>query len=188
MQKWILFAIILLIISIGSYLVLNNPNTRSGPAIISPLPGSAVLGVRTKFADCHINGPLMDSACTPGAVDKSLTKEIICSPDFSTKSVRNVPASEKSLVYHEYGITSHKPGEYEVDHLISLELGGSNDIANLWPESAEPRPGYHEKDKVENYLHRQVCNGAISLQEAQQKIASNWLEIYNSMPKHQNGK
>ena len=50
-------------------------------------------------------------------------------------SVRNVSAATKRAVYAEYGIASHQPGKYEVDHLISLELGGSNDIRNLWPES-----------------------------------------------------
>jgi hypothetical protein len=66
-----------------------------------------------------------------------------------------------------------------VDHLISLELGGSNGIANLWPETTEPRPGYHEKDRFENYLHDQVCRGAISLSAAQRRIAEDWLKYWN---------
>src|ERR1019366_5961663 len=53
-------------------------------------------------------------------------------------------------------------GAVEGDHLVPLELGGDNVIANLWPEPAEPHPGFHEKDRVENYLHRQVCSGAMS--------------------------
>jgi hypothetical protein len=73
-------------------------------------------------------------------------------------------------VYAEYGIVSYTTGKYEVDHLISLELGGSNDISNLWPEAASPQPGFHEKDKVENYLHDQVCSGVISLAQAQQRL------------------
>lgn len=48
--------------------------------------------------------------------------------------------------------------------------------------AAEPRPGYHEKDKVENYLHAQVCSGAVPLQEAQQEIATDWLAVYQGMP------
>lgn len=86
-----------------------------------------------------------------------------------------------------YGITSHRPGQYEVDHLVSLQLGGSNDIANLWPEAASPKPGFHEKDRVENYLHDQVCSGAISLSQAQAEIATNWLNVYNRMPKNSTG-
>ncbi len=97
--------------------------------------------------------------------------------------MRNVPSSEKDQVYAEYGIHSHSAGQYEVDHLVSLELGGSNDIANLWPEAASPTPGFHQKDQVENYLHDQVCSGATSLKDAQTQIATNWLAVYNRMPK-----
>ena len=96
--------------------------------------------------------------------------------------MRNVTTRTKNKVYAAYGITHHTTGQYEVDHLVSLELGGSNDISNLWPEAASPKPGFHEKDKVENYLHDQVCDGAISLKQAQIEIATNWLNVYNQMP------
>jgi hypothetical protein len=101
----------------------------------------------------------------------------VCTSGYA-KSVRDVTTSKRNKVYGEYGITTHTSGEYEVDHLISLELGGSNDIANLWPEAANPTPGFHEKDTVENYLHAQVCNGSISLADAQQKVATGWLQVY----------
>jgi uncharacterized protein YceK len=138
-------------------------------------------GVQTKTSGCTVRGPLQDTACTPGAIFPNVTKDDVCQPGYA-RSVRNVPTSEKNQVYAEYGITHHSTGEYEVDHLVSLELGGSNDIANLWPEAASPKPGFHEKDKVENYLHEQVCSGAMSLKEAQIKIATNWLDVYNQMP------
>jgi hypothetical protein len=129
-----------------------------------------------------LNGALPDPACTPGAAFPSATKAQICTPGYA-KSVRDVPEQEKKDVYAEYGIASHRAGEYEVDHLVSLELGGSNDISNLWPEAAEPRPGFHEKDRYENYLHDQVCSDAISLQEAQHRIAENWLQWWTQAGK-----
>lgn len=137
-------------------------------------------GVQTKTSGCQAQGGLPDSACTPGAIIASATKDQICQSGYAS-SVRNVPQSEKDQVYAEYGIASHYAGQYEVDHLVSLELGGSNDIANLWPEAASPTPGFHEKDKVENYLHDQMCNGSISLQQAQIEIATNWLQVYQQM-------
>jgi len=143
---------------------------------------AATLGQRTKTSGCQVHSALPDGACTPGAIIATASVQQICKPGYAS-GVRNVPESEKNQVYAEYGVKSHKTGEYEVDHLISLELGGSNDIANLWPEAASPRPGFHEKDKVENYLHDQVCAGKIPLHQAQVQIATNWLEIYNSMPK-----
>jgi hypothetical protein len=143
---------------------------------------SAHLGQRTKTSGCEVNGPLPDSACTPGAAFPDVTRAQICQSGYAS-SVRNVSESEKNQVYAEYGVKTHRTGEYEVDHLVSLELGGTNDIANLWPEAANPRPGFHEKDQVENYLHDQVCAGAIPLDQAQVQIATNWLDVYNKMPK-----
>jgi hypothetical protein len=132
-------------------------------------------------AQCQYQLPYPDSTCTPGAVFSNVTADQVCTPGYSS-GVRNVPQSEKNAVYAEYGITSHTSGQYEIDHFIPLELGGSNDISNLWPEPASPTPGFHQKDKVENYLHDQVCSGAMSLTDAQHAIASDWVAVYNSMP------
>ena len=60
----------------------------------------------------------------------------------------------------------------ELDHLVPLELGGSNDMSNFWVE-AGPIP--NPKDKVENRLHHEVCTGKISLRAAQVAIAGNWM-------------
>ena len=128
------------------------------------------------------NGRLPDPTCTPGAVIATETKATLCDKSFRTGSVRDVSEETKKQVFAEYGITSHKRGQYEIDHLVPLELAGSNDIKNLWPQPASPKPGFHEKDKVENYLHDQVCSWAISLQQAQTEIATNWLAVYNQMP------
>src|SRR5260221_1051161 len=66
-----------------------------------------------------------DPRCTPGAVFSGVTYQKICVAGY-TRTVRNVSASEKAQVFTEYGVTSHTPGQYEVDHLMPLELGGSN--------------------------------------------------------------
>lgn len=158
----------------------SQPVPQGAPQSGTPASGSA-LGQRTKTSNCVPANMLPDKACTPGAVFPGVTKDQICTSGYSSQ-VRNVPDAVKNQAYAEYGITSHEPGQYEVDHLISLELGGSNDIANLWPEPAVPTPGFHEKDKVENYLHDQVCNGSMSIQDAQYKIANDWYSVYQTMP------
>ena len=93
------------------------------------------IGQRTKVNGCQVNGPYQDMKCTPGAVFQQATPKQICVRGYS-KSVRDVPYEVKIEAYREYGIIHRVRGEYEVDHLISLELGGSNDIANLWPEDS----------------------------------------------------
>ena len=86
-----------------------------------------------------------------------------------------VSTATKKQVYAEYGVSYPQPkGEYEVDHFIPLEIGGSNDIKNLWPEPATPTPGFHQKDQFENFEHGQVCNGKISAAEAQSRMVSDW--------------
>jgi len=156
----------------------SSSNPVSQPSSGQP----ASFGRPTKSSNCVAVGGVQDKACTPGAIIPSATVDQICTPGYSS-SVRNVPTSEKDQVYANYNINSHFTGQYEVDHLISLELGGSNDISNLWPELADPVPGFHEKDSVENYLHSQVCSGKMSLQKAQELIASDWHQVYNSMPR-----
>jgi hypothetical protein len=156
----------------------RTSRASSGSAIQLP---SVLLAARTKTSGCRVRSTLQDSACTPGATFKGVTTAQVCTLGYSSR-VRLVSSSTKRDVYREYGIASHSPGQYEVDHLVSLELGGSNSIANLWPEAANPTPGFHQKDLVENYLHNQVCDGHISLQQAQHKIATNWLPVYRSMP------
>jgi hypothetical protein len=90
-----------------------------------------------------------------------------------------VPEAVKKQAYRNYGITSKSPGEYEVDHLISLELGGSNSIRNLWPESYVTQPlNAHTKDKLENKLHTLICSGKLPVAQAQQEIAHDWIAAY----------
>ena len=123
-------------------------------------------------------GALPNSTLTPGDV---LTTDVarICTPGYS-KSVRDVPESLKKAVYREYGIQHHAPFSYEVDHLVSLELGGSNSIRNLWPESYTSKPlNARMKDRLENKLHELVCSGKLNITTAQQAEATNWVRAYS---------
>lgn len=129
-------------------------------------------------AHCQVRNGLPDLSCSPSAIFANATTAQICTPGYS-RSVRNVPQSEKNKVYAEYGIASHMPGQYEIDHSISLELGGSNDIKNLWPEAYTGTYNAHDKDKVENYLHSEVCSGKMPLHDAQVAIATNWKQYLN---------
>src|SRR5436190_7439047 len=127
----------------------------------------------------HVAGvPAVDvpnRTLTPGAV---LTTSVarMCVPGYSS-SVRDVPDSEKEAVYAEYGVP-HVPYQHEVDHLVSLEVDGSNAITNLWPEPYAGRWGARTKDVLENKLHDLVCSGELSLAFAQHIEATNWVLAY----------
>ena len=136
---------------------------------------------RIKSSNCLLRGPLPDHECTPGAVFPDATIEKICVKGY-TKTVRNVSTKLRKQVFAEYGILYPQPtGAYEVDHLIPLAIGGSNDIANLFPEAAVPIPGFHEKDIVEVYLQQEVCNYRVALSTAQRQAANDWLAVYNNL-------
>lgn len=115
------------------------------------------------------------------------TKALLCAVDsnghktFHTSDTRNVSETTKHKICKEYGITDPCPDKvYEIDHLISLELCGSDDPRNLW---AQPytSPGAHEKDVLENWLNKQVCENKMTLDAAQRAIASNWWLAYVTM-------
>jgi hypothetical protein len=120
----------------------------------------------------------------PGRVDPSVTQEnihrTICNPGY-TVTVRNVTALEKRAVYQRDHKKPSKGICCEIDHVLPLELGGSNDLSNLWAQPYEPRPGAHEKDKVENWLRERVCFGKITLAEAQKVIMTDWATAYAQM-------
>lgn len=143
---------------------------------------SATYGVQTKTSNCINNQILPDFACSPGAVLTTDSK-VICVSGY-TKTVRNVTEATKKKVFAEYGIPYSQRSNYEVDHIISLELGGSNDISNLYPESYLIKNGAKTKDIFENYLHKQICNGKMEVAEAQKQISSDWFYYYQTEMLH----
>ena len=155
-----------------------------------PDVGSTVLlAPRSRTSGCRL-GALPDRRCSPGAYYSGLSRTVICAASFHTGSIRNVPESEKHAVEVEYGLSPRAYGStLEIDHIVSLELGGSNAIANLFPEEATlpgHAPGYHVKDRLENRLHALVCRGRITLADARRQIATNWeagyLKVFGVAP------
>jgi hypothetical protein len=141
-----------------------------------------LLGPRSKGSGCHVRGPLPDRRCSPGAIYRDATLPVICRPYYTSK-VRRVSEATRAKVFREYGIPYRLYGRaYEIDHIVPLELGGSNAIANLYPEAAfRPSPGYVRKDRLENRLHDLVCARRMVLRKAQQAIASNWVMLYRQV-------
>ena len=169
------------------------PPSPVPPAVSVPgVSAAAIPGVLAAVADegrvtytvtlhpgqCHArdDGRLPDPACTPGSTDPRITQAsiatTICRAGW-TATVRP-PASatdraKRDVAYPAYGIPAATPSE--LDHLVPLELGGSNDITNLWIEVGRVP---NVKDAVENRLRAEVCAGRVSLAAAQLAIAANW--------------
>jgi hypothetical protein len=124
------------------------------------------------------HGHLPDPRCTPGSIDPHVTqadiRSTICKKGW-TKTVRPPESQTETFKFHvaypHYG--TPRADKSELDHLVPLELGGSNDATNLWPEVG--RPSGNPKDKVEDALNAAVCQGRASLIAAQDAIAADWL-------------
>lgn len=116
---------------------------------------------------------LPNPALTPGAVRTTSIADVC--PHAHTAAIRKgLTAATKREVFRRYGVTQTRDA-YELDHLVSLELGGSNDVANLWPQAYHGRLNAHDKDALENQLHALVCAGRLELAEAQRAIAVDWV-------------
>jgi len=182
---------IILVIFFGIYILLHQKQLVT----TTPTPPSKeqVLSTEDQNAQCHAQylnasdpqAVMPDPNCTPGVTNPDVTQDTIdstiCKRGF-TKTIRP-PVSYTNRLKHEqiqeYGFLDTKVKDYEEDHLISLELGGSpDDPKNLWPE---PHGSPNEKDLVENYLNQQVCDHKMSLEEAQKEIATDWYTIYKNI-------
>jgi hypothetical protein len=140
-----------------------------------------LIGPRTQSSGCR-RGQEPDRRCSPGAYYSGLTTEVICSSTFRTGTIRDVPESEKFAVEREYGMTARSYGRtIEIDHIVALEIGGSNDIANLFPEPGSGRDDYQVKDVLENRAHDAVCAGQLSLHTAQVSMAVDWEALYTRL-------
>lgn len=174
--------------------------TSLAPTTTAPIPTTstsapmaagrqATLNFGVQLSPCAygiVNGwrALPDPRCTPGTTDPRVTQatidSTICVKGY-TSTVRPPSATtarEKVVAMAAYN-AGGAPGDYEYDHLVSLELGGSPNVAaNMFPEPYAGPYGARVKDRLENKLHDLVCANRVSLTVAQQAEAGNWMSAY----------
>lgn len=113
-----------------------------------------------------IVGPFAPNlALTPGAT-RPISVHELCTTKWG-QDARHVTLVMRKEVFAAYRIPYAKHALYELDHLVPRELGGVDDIRNLWPE---PWEDAHKKDRLENALHRSVCAGTVTLDAAQAQM------------------
>jgi hypothetical protein len=167
-----------------------TPEASATKSVVSP---EAKWNEPTKDSSCVSQDGLPDVACTPGATISTNTADVVCDRDFKTGTVRNsrTTSTQKQRVYAMYGIVhpTRNTGANqvcEIDHLVAIELGGDDTMANLWPECS---PGYsdwqgfgfRDKDNFENWLWNQVCvQRTMTLEVAQTEIARNWVKFWDA--------
>ncbi|KVV40947.1 hypothetical protein WT27_13570 [Burkholderia territorii] len=132
-----------------------------------------------------LGADLPDATLTPGAINPDVTQENISSTVCVKGWTRTVRPPMwytnklKKTQIREYGYDDTNPRDYEEDHLIPLSVGGNpTDPRNLWPQPRHSEWNADRKDDLEFALYKGVCNGEISLAEAQHAFATNWIEAY----------
>ncbi|WP_245643937.1 hypothetical protein [Paraburkholderia oxyphila] len=128
-----------------------------------------------------------DPRMTPGALNPDVTQanihSTICLKGY-TRTIRPDEQYTERLKREQiaaYGYSDRRLRDYEEDHLVSLELGGSpTDPRNLWPEPHHVMGGWgsYAKDRLENEFNHLVCRGKLPLADAQSMIAHDWISAY----------
>jgi len=186
--RLLVLALVLLVCATSAALSAQAPACPTGvdPTASTPLKEpTATSGCATKSSHGF---PLPDPACTPGAINATVTLEVLQGGQFRTGCERNrkTTAAQKNSTYAEYRVPhpQHNTGagqSCELDHLVSLELGGADSLDNIWPQCgpdavALAQRFFKIKDGVENYLAVQVRTGKIDLAVAQHGIAEDWTQ------------
>ena len=127
-----------------------------------------------------------DLNITPGAVRAGLSKAKICKIKWG-KDERHVTQAMKQQAFALYGYSGNDDPKCvpagkrhcEIDHLISRELGGADEVSNLWPQAYGTSPWNAVlKDKLENRLNKEMCAGSITLRDARAMLVNDWRNAY----------
>lgn len=141
----------------------------------------------------HVGPPELypNPTITPGALNPAVTQATISKtigvPGWTAR-VRPpswVTARWKVELLKAYGFADQNPAHCEGDHFLPIELGGAPaDKRNFWPQMYAPyatgkvRVGAGEKDLLENYLHKEVVAGRMTLIAAQNEILIDWYAAF----------
>jgi anti-sigma factor RsiW len=149
--------ILVALLTVGARLLLPGSQTAS-PTVPSPTQSLPI----ARF--------------TPGATSPASAQDL-CSGAVPARRV--VRTAVRQDVLQKYQMAHVAPSEYELDYLITPELGGVGDAQNLWPQRYEAGMwNARVKDDLESLLPRLMCAGTVDLAMAQREIAGNWIDAY----------
>jgi putative zinc finger protein len=160
----------------------SSPSRFSPPVGRLAVAGGAFAAVLVTIllifeSTVNAEGPKPRFTLTPGET-RPITLEEVCLYDKAEVISRDIPLDVQQKVFAAYGIKSPQKDQFEVDYLITPDLGGTESIRNLWPQPYSVRWNAHVKDKLEERLHELVCGGKLDLATAQHDIAVDWIAAY----------
>ena len=173
-----------------THCTISHPRHYVAMKLIAPLIACLAITVLTAGAAgaASTSPPVLpNDSLTPGATNPAVTqanlRSTVCKRGWTAKvrPPESVTYPEKRASMRQYGL-NYRAGVVEYDHRVPLEAGGAvNSPQNMWPEPYEwsglvPRgQGSKTKDRLENFVNRQLCSGKITLVQAQNVFRGNWL-------------
>jgi hypothetical protein len=127
---------------------------------------------------------LPDHNKTPGATIPGVTAEQLRERGWAKREHAKVTAEVRRAVFERYGIPKSAWKLYTIDHLISVETGGSSELTNLWPQLLRCRydhkldAGSIAKDALENRLGALVRAEQITIADAARAQSDDWISAY----------
>ena len=119
---------------------------------------------------------LPNRSLTPGATRALPVAELCGNIPWESSPI---PPSVRQQVLRNYRMEHVPDHEYELDYLVTPDLGGAPDPRNLWPERYGSRVwNARVKDQLEDLLPQLVCQGEVDLATAQRDIATDWIAAY----------
>ena len=160
--RWALACAAVLVAGVGILLLLAYPTT-----LLSSRPLDRESGVYL----------LPRADLTPGMTRPVSVSEVCGNGRYGR--TQPISASVQQRVFEKYGADYRRAADYELDYLVTPELGGTPDARNLWPQPySRTKWNAYVKDELELHFHKLVCEGKIDFATAQREIATDWIAAY----------
>jgi hypothetical protein len=146
---------------------------------LSLTTAATIIGLLTATSVCAFEN-LPDKNLTGGSV-RTADHDAACGHAKESRGRMNTVRRDEIL--RRYGLRPGTHPDYQIDHLIPLCLGGSDDPSNLWPQpkrSIEDKWNADAKDRLERLMCRMVCDGQIDIAAAQEAFATDWIAAYHA--------
>ena len=128
----------------------------------------------SSISSAFASSVIPDPTITPGVV-RTTDAFAVC--ERGTKELRRASRARTELIMRAHDVSMTDRGDYQIDHLIPLGIGGADDNANLWPQprkTIETEWTAERKDALEHKLRVMVCKGQIEITDAQTAFAQDW--------------
>jgi hypothetical protein len=126
-----------------------------------------------------------ENSRTPGIINAKVTQgniqQTICRPSWIKSNLPPVRylTRVKMRQLKDWHYQDRDPAQYVADHRIPIAVGGHPRAAgNLWPQPQSITWNATAKNKLETYMHGEVCAGRMKLDDARAVFQRDWVDVF----------